>query len=69
VALIECPDCRHEVSDKAPACPKCGHPVAPPSLQPRVIKETTVVEKNNGCGQFLVIMFAVVAAALMLAFM
>lgn len=26
--LIECPDCGHEVSDRAPACPKCGCPIA-----------------------------------------
>lgn len=27
--LIPCPDCKTEVSDKAPACPKCGSPIAP----------------------------------------
>jgi len=26
MALIKCPDCNHEVSDAAPACPKCGRP-------------------------------------------
>ena len=37
--LTNCPECRGEVSDKAPACPRCGHPmieaapvVVPPSL-------------------------------------
>jgi hypothetical protein len=29
VALVECPDCRKSVSDKAAACPHCGHPIAP----------------------------------------
>lgn len=28
MALISCPECRHEVSDKAPYCPSCGHPLA-----------------------------------------
>ena len=28
--LISCPDCKTEVSDRAPACPKCGAPIAPP---------------------------------------
>lgn len=26
--LIECPECRKGVSDKAAACPHCGHPIA-----------------------------------------
>lgn len=27
--LIECPECKNPVSDKAPACPKCGIAVQP----------------------------------------
>jgi len=27
MALIACPECKTEVSDKAPACPKCGVPI------------------------------------------
>lgn len=27
MALIKCADCASEVSDAAPACPKCGRPV------------------------------------------
>ena len=26
MALIKCPDCKTEVSNKAVACPKCGRP-------------------------------------------
>jgi len=26
--LITCPECTHEVSDRAAACPKCGYPIA-----------------------------------------
>jgi hypothetical protein len=26
MALLNCPDCGNEVSDQAPACPKCGRP-------------------------------------------
>lgn len=33
MALISCPECRREVSDKAPACPGCGYPIAA-SAQP-----------------------------------
>lgn len=28
MALMKCPECAREVSDKAPACPNCGHPIA-----------------------------------------
>ena len=28
MALINCPDCGKEMSDRAPACPHCGHPNA-----------------------------------------
>jgi hypothetical protein len=28
MALISCPECGSEVSDKAPTCPKCGVPIA-----------------------------------------
>lgn len=27
MALINCPECGHEVSDKAEECPKCGYPL------------------------------------------
>jgi zinc ribbon protein len=27
MALISCPECGNEVSDKAPTCPKCGAPI------------------------------------------
>ena len=27
MALINCPDCNHEVSSSATACPKCGCPI------------------------------------------
>lgn len=28
MALIQCPDCSKEISDKAPTCPGCGAPIA-----------------------------------------
>lgn len=37
MALISCPECQREVSDKAPACPGCGYPMpgmGAPQLQP-----------------------------------
>lgn len=29
MALVTCADCAQQVSDTAPACPRCGRPVAP----------------------------------------
>lgn len=26
--LIDCPECQQSVSDRATACPKCGHPIS-----------------------------------------
>lgn len=26
MALVECPECKNQVSDQASSCPKCGHP-------------------------------------------
>jgi predicted amidophosphoribosyltransferase len=27
MALINCPECKKEISDKAEACPNCGYPI------------------------------------------
>lgn len=31
MALIECPECKKEISDKATSCPHCGFPMSPAS--------------------------------------
>lgn len=28
MALIKCPECGQQISDKANVCPNCGHPIA-----------------------------------------
>ena len=28
MALVNCPECGNEISDKAQSCPKCGYPIA-----------------------------------------
>ncbi len=30
MALVNCPECGHEVSRQASACPSCGHPLQVP---------------------------------------
>lgn len=36
MALIKCPECGKEISDKAVSCPNCGNPIAqvPPPMTP-----------------------------------
>lgn len=49
MSLIQCPECKKEISDKALTCPNCGY-----TLKPQQVKET---KKNIGCLTRLVIYF------------
>lgn len=44
MALIECPECKKEISDKATSCPNCGYPIS----QQNTLKSYTVI--LNDCG-------------------
>jgi hypothetical protein len=66
MALINCPECRREVSDKAPMCPNCGAPIASPaaapptmfaSMQPEPSKKKNVSCLSAGCLILLVLFF------------
>lgn len=48
MALINCPECGKEISDKAPACPHCGCPVviAPPEPTEDDIRKQTIERLN-----------------------
>lgn len=39
MALIKCPDCDKEISDRAPTCPNCGCPM-------KEIQSVDVTDKN-----------------------
>ncbi len=55
MALVKCPDCGNDVSSEAPACVKCGRPIAnyppfgvkPPS-PPETVKEKSAPEVPSG---------------------
>ncbi|MDE5823205.1 MAG: zinc ribbon domain-containing protein, partial [Lachnospiraceae bacterium] len=48
--LLHCPECNHDVSDKAAACPHCGYPMnSPTSTKPR-IKNGKPTKLPNGYG-------------------
>ena len=54
MALVNCPSCGTEVSEQAASCPKCGHP----------LRKTA--QGLSGCGLFIVIVGAIVAAAILI---
>ncbi len=50
MALLKCPECKHDVSDKAAACPHCGYPMnSPTSTKPR-IRNGKPTKLPNGFG-------------------
>jgi hypothetical protein len=49
MALIKCPDCGAEVSDAAPACPRCGRP-ADPIVAPNGSRQRTPQRERNRTG-------------------
>ena len=51
MALPKCPECKHDVSDKAAACPHCGYPISSPtSTKPRIRNgKPTKLPNGFGC--------------------
>lgn len=51
MALLKCPECNHDVSDKAAACPHCGYPMnSPTSTKPRIRNgKPTKLPNGFGC--------------------
>lgn len=51
MALLKCPECKHDVSDKATACPHCGYPMnSPTSTKPRIRNgKPTKLPNGFGC--------------------
>ena len=48
MALINCPECNAEVSEKADKCPKCAYPIN--KIQPpKNINQEIVVKAKEGC--------------------
>lgn len=75
MALIECPDCKRQVSDSAPVCPGCGRPVAvaalPTGPTPTIASiaegsAPTPPQNNGGCIKAILYM-ALVALVLVAA--
>ena len=47
MALTICPECAHEVSSTATACPNCGHPFVRPVVQPKVVVRELPPERDG----------------------
>lgn len=43
MAIINCPECKNEISSQAINCPHCGFPIA------RNQEQTIIVQKREGC--------------------
>src|SRR4051812_42647343 len=64
MALVYCPECAHEVSETAVACPNCGHPMGPPIVEPLVDRKTVIAPRRRD--GFPPWAFAVIAASALL---
>lgn len=59
MALIKCPDCRKELSDKADKCPNCGYPIAEQIKKEEKVQGAN--DKRTGCLIFIgIILIAIV---------
>jgi hypothetical protein len=57
MALVKCPECKKEISDKAPACPYCGYTTTAPKT---ITKQVLVQQKaptQYGCGTVILLFF------------
>jgi len=58
MALIQCPECKKEISGSAPSCPSCGYVLNPTPV------EVVVRKKGIGClGLFFLLILAFIVFA------
>lgn len=60
--LIECPDCKKQVSDQADSCNSCGYSFARKRNEEQLQKAKSTFFKQLGCGCFLPIAIFVAVA-------
>lgn len=56
MALIACPECATQVSERALSCPSCGCPISAPPVQPMAAPMVSVT-KSRGTYIILAILF------------
>jgi TM2 domain-containing membrane protein YozV len=47
MALVQCPECSIQVSDKAIACPSCGYPISPSGVNTVTVSEKVPDKSQN----------------------
>lgn len=62
MAIISCPECGHQVSDRAASCPSCGTPLAAAATSARVIEQTGKGLKAQQLLSILLLLVGVVFA-------
>jgi len=65
MALINCPECQHEVSDTVKACPHCGYSIA--KEEPTKVEVTSVSFKSKNPKKLLKVVVAIVALIVVVA--
>jgi hypothetical protein len=64
MSLISCPACAKQVSEMAPNCPNCGHPIArPPSHAAEEEKQSPVLRFVGRCVKYSLILVVLVFVA------
>ena len=56
MAMVKCPECNHNISDRAATCPSCGLPIHPTSIYD---VRTFMVPKTNKKPMLLITLFVV----------
>jgi hypothetical protein len=66
MALIDCPECGSQVSDKAESCPKCGYGIVKEIVSPRANPVKGISRKSKGMNGFT--LAGIILASLLLIF-
>ena len=59
MALIKCPECKHEISDKAEICPNCGYNVGRFIKSPKVKQRKRIIKTVIICALFVYVLYQV----------
>ena len=58
MALINCPECEKEISDKAKSCPNCGYELNPQASQPK--QPSKKKSSGSGYGTWIVVIGVII---------
>ena len=65
MALMNCPECGHQVSDQAFTCPHCGRPLRTGPLPERLRQESRALQSlTMGCGCMVILVVLAIAVVI-----